>query len=86
VVGLPREYTPGQTPFVTKVYTSPAKGQEDTMGPIHSLPSWLLSLLTGPAAHYGTLFKHIEATNNWGVVGEVLRFRQLKHHLSDLHL
>jgi hypothetical protein len=26
VAGLPREYIPGQTPFVTKVYTSPATG------------------------------------------------------------
>jgi hypothetical protein len=64
VAGLPWEYTLGQTLFVTKVYTSPAKGQEDTMGPIHSLLSWLLALLTGPAAHYGMLLKHVEATNN----------------------
>jgi hypothetical protein len=56
------------------------------MGPIHSLPEWLWSLLTGPAAHYGTLLKHIKVTNNWGMVGEVLRFQQLEHHLSDLCL
>jgi hypothetical protein len=86
VAGLPREYVPGQTPFVTEVYASPAQGQEDVMGPVHALPGWLWSLLTGPAAHYGTLLKHVKVTNNWGVVGEVLRFRQLEHHLSDLHL
>jgi hypothetical protein len=74
VAGLPREYIPGQTPFVTKVYTSPAVGQEDVMGPVHSMPGWLWGLLTGPAAHYGTLLKHIKATNDWGVVGEVLQF------------
>jgi hypothetical protein len=50
------------------------------------MPGWLWSLLTGPTTHYGTLLKHVEVTNDWGVVGEVLRFRQLKHHLSDLHL
>jgi hypothetical protein len=55
-----------------EVYTSPAQGQEDVMGPIHILPNWLLSLLIGPAAHYGTLLKHVEAINDWGVVGEVL--------------
>jgi hypothetical protein len=86
VAGLPREYAPGWTPFVTEVYASPVQGQEDTMGPIHSLPGWLWSLLTRPAAHYGTLLKHIEITTDWGLVREVLRFRQLEHHLCDLHL
>jgi hypothetical protein len=86
VAGLPREYTPGQTPFITEIYAAMAKGEEDNMGPVHSLPQWLLALLTGLATHYGMLLKHIEATNNWGVVGEVLCFHQLKHHLSDLHL
>jgi hypothetical protein len=32
------------------------------------------------------LLKHVEVTNDWGVVREVLRFQQLKHHLSDLRL
>jgi hypothetical protein len=56
------------------------------MGPIHSLLGWLWSLLTGLATHYRTLLKHVEVTNDWGVVGEVLRFWQLEHHLSDLRL
>jgi hypothetical protein len=86
MAGLPQEYVSGQTPFITEVYASPAQGQEDVIGPIHSLPGWLWSLLTRPAAHYGMLLKHIKVTNNWGVVGEVLQFRQLEHHLSDLHL
>jgi hypothetical protein len=86
VAGLPQEYIPGQTLFVTEVYASLAQGQEDIMGPIHTLPSWLLSLLIGPATHYGMLLKHIEAVNDWGVVSEVLQFQQLEHHLSDLHL
>jgi hypothetical protein len=86
VARLPREYVPEQTPFVTEVYASLATGQEDIMGPIHTMPGWLWSLLTGPATHYGTLLKQVEVTNNWGVVGEVLRFWQLEHHLSDLRL
>jgi hypothetical protein len=81
-----REYVLGQTPFVTEVYASPAVGQKDVMGPVHAMPGWLWSLLTGPATHYGTLLKHIEVTNDWGVVREVLRFQQLEHHLSDLRL
>jgi hypothetical protein len=72
VAGLPQEYVPGQTPFVTEVYASPAQEQEDVIGPIHALPNWLLSLLIRPAAHYGTLLKHIEAINDWGVVSKVL--------------
>jgi hypothetical protein len=72
VAGLPREYVPGQTPFVTEVYTSPAAGQEDILGPVHAMPGWLWLLLTGPAAHYGTLLKHVEVTNDWGMVREVL--------------
>jgi hypothetical protein len=86
VARLPREYIPGQTPFVTEVYASPAVGQEDIMGPVHAMPGWLWSLLIGPAAHYGTLLKHVEVINDWGVVGEVLWFQQLEHHLSDLRL
>jgi hypothetical protein len=72
VAGLPREYVLGQTPFVTEVYASLAQGHEDVMGPVHSLPGWLWLLLTGPAAHYGMLLKHVEVTGNWGVVKEVL--------------
>jgi hypothetical protein len=86
VAGLPQEYVPGQTPFVTEVYASSATGQEDVVGPIHAMPRWLWSLLMGPAAHYGMLLKHVEVTNDWGLVGEVLQFRQLEHHLSDLRL
>jgi hypothetical protein len=86
VAGLPRKYVSGQTPFVTEVYASLATGQEDVMGPVHAMPGWLWSLLTGPTAHYGMLLKHVEVTNDWGVVREVLRFRQLEHHLSDLRL
>jgi hypothetical protein len=40
----------------------------------------------GPAAHNGTLLKHIKATNDWGVVEKVLWFQQLEHHLLDLCL
>jgi hypothetical protein len=72
VAGLPREYIPGQTLFVMEVYASLAAGQEDVLGPVHAMPGWLWSLLTGPAAHYGMLLKHVEVTNDWGVVGEVL--------------
>jgi hypothetical protein len=86
VAGLPWEYVLGQTPFVTEVYTSPAMGQEDVLGPVHAMPGWLWSLLTEPTAHYSTLLKHVKVTNDWGMVGEVLRFRQLEHHLLDLHL
>jgi hypothetical protein len=32
------------------------------------------------------LLKHVKTINDWGVVGEVLRFCQLEHHLSDLRL
>jgi hypothetical protein len=38
------------------------------------MPGWLWSILTGPTIHYGTLLKHIEVTNDWGVVREVLQF------------
>jgi hypothetical protein len=64
VAGLPREYVPGQTPFVTEVYASLATGQEDVLGPVHAMLGWLWALLTGPAAHYSMLLKHIEVTND----------------------
>jgi hypothetical protein len=86
VAGLLWEYTPGQTPFITEIYAVPVKGDEDNLGPVHSLPHWLLAILTRPATHYGTLLKQVEAINNWGVMGEVLQFQQLKHYTSDLCL
>jgi hypothetical protein len=74
VAGLPREYVLRQTPFVTEVhvYATLAQGQEEVMGPVHSLLGWLWLLLIGPAVHYGMLLKHIETTGDWGTVGEVL--------------
>jgi hypothetical protein len=73
-------------PYITKVYASPVQGQEDIMGPVHAMPRWLWAILTGPAAHYGTLLKHVEVTSDWGVVSKVLRFQQLEHHLLDICL
>jgi hypothetical protein len=74
VAGLPWEYIPGQTLYVTEVYASPAQGQEDVMGLVHSMPGWLWAILTEPATHYGTLLKHVKVTGDWGAVGEVLWF------------
>jgi hypothetical protein len=86
VAGLSWEYIPGQMPYVTKVYALPAQGQEDVMGLVHSMPRWLWVILTGPAAHYNMLLKHVEVTGDWGVVREVLWFQQLEHHLLDIRL
>jgi hypothetical protein len=63
VAGLPQEYTLGQTLFVTEIYATLAKGDRDdnNLGPIHSLPHWLLAVLTGPAMHYRMLLKQVEA-------------------------
>jgi hypothetical protein len=66
VAGLPREYIPGQTPFVTEVYASLATGQEDVLGPVHAMPGWLWSLLTGPATHYSTLLSMLKSRTTGG--------------------
>jgi hypothetical protein len=72
VVGLPQEYTLGQTPFVMKIYVSLAEGNEDNLGPVNTLKPWLLDLLSGLAVHFGMLLKHVKTTSNWGMVREVL--------------
>jgi hypothetical protein len=70
VVGLPWEYTLGQTLFVTKIYASPATNDEENLGPVSMLKPWLLDLLSGPAIHFGALLKHIKSKDNWGWLGK----------------
>jgi hypothetical protein len=60
VAGLPQEYTPGQTPFVTEIYTAPMASNEDNLGPVSLLKPWILKLLKGPAVYFGALLKYIE--------------------------
>jgi hypothetical protein len=86
VTGLPWEYILGQTPFVTEIYATPADSDEDNLGLISVLKPWLLELLKGPAVHFRMLLKYVKTHERWGMVGEVLWYRQLKHHSSDLHL
>jgi hypothetical protein len=68
------------------INTAPAASDEDNLGPVSSLKPWILELLKRPAVYFGTLFKHVETHKSWGVVGEVLRYRQLRFHTSDLCL
>jgi hypothetical protein len=86
VAGLPQKYTLGQTPFVTEIYAMPTASNEDNLGPVSALKPWLLDLLRGPAVHFRMLLKYVETHDNWGMVGEVLWYRQFKHHSSNLCL
>jgi hypothetical protein len=86
VAGLPWEYTLRQTPFITEIYAAPAGSNKDNLGQISALKPWLLELLKGPAVHFRMLLKYVETHDSWGMVREVLWYRQLEHHSSNLHL
>jgi hypothetical protein len=84
VAGLPQEHTPGSTPFVAEVYADRNEDPEHDSGPIYPLPTWTIELLTGPAASYGVLLQDVERNHSWGLVAEVMRYREFEHQCNDL--
>jgi hypothetical protein len=83
VAGLPQEHTPGSTPFVSKIHADRDEDAEHDAGPIYPLPAWMIELLTGPVASY-RLLKDVEQNHPWGLIAEVMRYRELEHQRNDL--
>jgi hypothetical protein len=84
VAGLPKEHTPGATPFVSEIYADRDENSDHDAGPVYPLPTWAIELLTGPAASYGVLLKDLEQNHPWGLVAEVMRYREYEHQRNDL--
>jgi len=84
VAGLAKEHTPGSTPFISEIHTERHEDDEHDPGPIYPLPAWTIELLTGPAASYGVLLKDAEQNHEWGLIAEVMRYREYEHQCNDL--
>ena len=53
--------------------------------PTQSLPRWLLNALMGPSATFHTIRATAEATLNWGLHTELLRYRDFNQKAKAIH-
>ncbi len=65
---------PGDQPYAIELFAELDLSDE---APAQSLPRWLLDALTGPSAAFHTVYSAAEATLDWGLSAELLRYRNL---------
>jgi len=65
---------PGDQPYAVELFAT-LDLSDDT--PTQSLPRWLLDALTGPSAAFNTIWAAADATLDWGLHAELLRYRDL---------
>src|SRR5712692_459746 len=65
---------PGDQPYAIELFAELDISDET---PAQSLPRWLLDALTGPSAAFHTIRSAAEATLDWGLQAELLRYRDL---------
>ena len=73
VAGYSMEDGPHDLPHICEIYASP-KYMAD---PAEPLPHWIHKTLQGPAPGYTALLDAVKAMDNWGLEGDVMRFRSL---------
>ena len=73
---------PNTKPYITDIYTSPIYGSS----PAEPMPYWFRDLLTGPSTLFLTLRDAIADLDDWGILADVLRFRNLDKQVSKAHL
>jgi len=72
---------PTSKPIITEVYASPAF----STNPIDPMPYWFHDLLTRPSPLFLVLRDAIADLDNWGILADVLRFRNLNEQVSKVH-
>jgi hypothetical protein len=77
--------TLGSTPFISEIHAERHEDDEHDPGPVYPLPVWTIELLTGPAASYRVLLKDAEQNHKWGLIAEIMRYREYEHQRNDLH-
>src|SRR5712692_3552635 len=65
---------PGDQPYTIELFAELNISDET---PAQSLPRWLLDALTGPSAAFHTIRSAAEATLDWGLSAELLRYHDL---------
>ncbi len=77
-----KDNSPGDQPYAIELFTALDLSNET---PAQSLPRWLLDALTGPSAAFHTVQAAAEATLNWGLHAELLRYRDLDQKAKAIH-
>src|SRR5712692_4260120 len=73
---------PGDQPYAIKLYAA-LDLSDDT--PPQSLPRWLLDALTGPSAAFHTVRAAADATLDWGLYADLLRYRELNQRAKAIN-
>src|SRR5258708_39790007 len=73
---------PGDQPYATELFTT-LNPSDDT--PAKSLPRWLLDAVTSPSASFHTVHAAADATLNWGLHAELLRYHELDQKAKAIH-
>jgi len=71
VHGLTGNEKPGEGPYSKAVFATPVRGHVPV-----ALPSWFHHMLIGRTTHFEKLRNAALATNNFGVIADISRFRQ----------
>jgi len=87
ITGYTARDGPSDQPFITEPYATPSYNYEDLATP---LPFWYMHLLNGPSTKFAALREATAAEDDWGLFGEVLRYRELNDHIilcqNQLHV
>src|SRR5216684_5357358 len=73
---------PGDQPYAIELFAG-LDISDDT--PAQSIPRWFLDGLTGPSAAFHTIRAAAEATFDWGLHAELLRYRELDQKAKAIH-
>jgi hypothetical protein len=72
---------PNEQPHIIDLYVAP---DYSVNLPITTLPAWFRHLLTGPGGDFHLLQTTMAETNNWGLVQEITRYRQIDDDIMHL--
>jgi hypothetical protein len=81
VAGFTEEDGPHSTPHIINAFAPPAYSDNDD--PIEPMPAWFRRTLTGPEPGFQTMRQHIATLDNWGLLAEVTRYREIQSDLSS---
>src|SRR5260221_13379300 len=73
---------PGDQPYAIELFAGLDISDD---APPQSLPRWLLDGLTGPSAAFHTIRAAAEATLDWGLHAELLRYHELDQKAKAIH-
>ena len=80
VAGYSSRDGPTDSPFITEPYAAPSFDYEEPATP---LALWYTHLLTGTSAKFMALRNATADLDDWGLLGEVLRFHELDDHIQS---